>query len=103
MARLIRDCRGETVRLTDERVQHVISQHPEVASLGGQAIGDALMQPDAIIVSASGDRLYYRYYRGTEVGDKFICVVVKSIEEFVVTAYMTDRQKKGVRVWPVTT
>jgi hypothetical protein len=61
--------------------------------------------PDAVIVSpaAADDRLYYRRQSGPDLGDKFLCVVVKAVDAFVVTAYVTARQKKGVRVWPETT
>ena len=105
MARLIRDYRGQDVRLTDERLEHIVTQHPEVARLGVLAIEDALRHPDAVIVSpaALDDRLHYRRYLDPDLGDKFFCVVVKSVDAFVVTAYVTARQKKGVRVWPATT
>ena len=104
MERLIRDYRSQSVRLTDERIEHIVTQHPEVARLGVQAIEDTLRHPDAVIVplAAPDDRFYYRHHRGTEFGDKLLCVVVKSAEEFVVTAYVTTRQKKGVQVWPAT-
>ena len=100
MERLIRDYRSQSVRLTDERIEHIVTQHPEVARLGVQAIEDALRHPDAVILplAAPDDRFYYRHHRGTEFGDKLLCVVVKSAEEFVVTAYATTRQKKGVQV-----
>jgi hypothetical protein len=47
-------------------------------------------------------RLYYRFYVGTRVGDKHLCVVVKVLQEdaFVVTAYLTDKVKKGKVLWP---
>jgi len=46
--------------------------------------------------------LSYRYYVGTQVGDKWLCVVVKYAmnDAFVVTAYLTDKPKKGKRIWP---
>lgn len=96
MARLIRDYRGQSVRLTDERLAHIVGQHPEVARLGVLAIEDALRHPDVVIVSpaAPDDRLYYRRHRSRELGDKLLCVVVKSLDTFVVTAYVTVRQKK---------
>jgi hypothetical protein len=99
----IRDYRGQYLRLTDERLEHIVRQHPETARLGMLAIEDALRHPDAVIVSpaAPDDRLYY--HSGPDLGDKFLCVVVKSVGAFVVTAYVTARQKKGVRVWPETT
>ncbi len=36
------------------------------------------------------------------VGGKFMCVVVKTVEDdaFVLTANLTDRVKKGVLLWP---
>jgi len=36
------------------------------------------------------------------VGDKYLCVVVKIMGEkaFVLTAYLTDRMKRGVLLWP---
>ena len=105
MARLIQDYRGRYLRLTDERLLHIRGQHPEVERLGVVAIEDALRHPDAVIVSpaAPDDRLYYRRHSGPDVGDKLLCVVVKSVGAFVVTAYVTARQKKGVRLWPETT
>jgi len=46
-------------------------------------------------------RLYYRFYRGTAVGAKHLCVVVKVSAEdaFVLTAYLTDSIKRGWRLW----
>jgi len=48
--------------------------------------------------------LNYRYYYSTKVGDKWLCVVVKYAAEdaFVLTAYLTDKPKKGVQLWPST-
>ena len=45
---------------------------------------------------------YYRCYVGTRIGNKHLCVVVKVIEAdaFVVTAYLTDKVKKGRQLWP---
>jgi hypothetical protein len=39
---------------------------------------------------------------GTRVGDKWLCVVVKISEDdaFVVTAYLTNRPKRGELLWP---
>jgi hypothetical protein len=47
-------------------------------------------------------RLYYRFYFRTMVGGKYLCVVVKTLgaDAFVLTAYLTDRIKKGVPLWP---
>ncbi|MBI4419215.1 MAG: hypothetical protein HY560_00155 [Gemmatimonadetes bacterium] len=100
--RILRDFEGRAIRLTDERRQHILG-HPEMAGLES-SIEETLTSPEAVIQSLSDPeaRLYYRYYVGTVVGDKFLCVVVKLAEAdaFSVTAYLTDRVKKGEQIWP---
>jgi len=51
VVRFTRDYRGQYLRLTDERLEHIVRQHPEAARLGVLAIEDALRHPDAVIVS----------------------------------------------------
>jgi hypothetical protein len=67
-------------------------------------IEETLKGPERVVQSLSDDlvRLYYRYYPTTPVGGKFLCVVVKtsSNDSFVVTAYRTDKVKKGETAWP---
>ena len=59
--------------------------------------------PLAVIRSLSDvkARMYYKFYVGTKVGNKYLCVVVKVEvkDAFVLTAYLTDKIKKGVIVW----
>jgi hypothetical protein len=47
-------------------------------------------------------RLYYRFYFGTIVGDKYVCVIVKVTgdDAFALTAYLTNRIRRGVVIWP---
>ena len=92
------------MRLTAERLEHIL-EHPEM--IGREAaIGDSLASPEHVIGALfdSDIRLYYRFYRGTVVGDKYLCVVVKitADDAFVLTAYLTDRVKRGWRLWPET-
>lgn len=99
--RVLHDHRGLAIRLTEERLAHIM-EHPEMNGLEG-AIEETLLRPEHVVQSFSDPqaRLYYRYYLGTVVGDKFVCVVkVASDDAFVLTAYLTDRVKKGVLVWP---
>ncbi len=42
--------------------------------------------------------MFYRYYAHIYEG-KHMCVVVRLDEETIVTAYITDRIKKGEVVW----
>jgi hypothetical protein len=48
------------------------------------------------------DESDYRYYLRTIVGGKYLCTVVKVSETdaFVLTAYLTDRIKRGETLWP---
>jgi hypothetical protein len=63
-----------------------------------------LLRPECVVESFSDPhaRLYYRFYFGTLVGNKYVCVVVKVAgdDAFVVTAYLTERVKRGVQIWP---
>ena len=68
-----------------------------------EVLADTLREPEMVVESASDAeaRLYYRFYRRTMVGGKHLCVVVKTRRDdaFVVTAYLTDRVKRGIIVW----
>lgn len=68
------------------------------------ALVETLHHPVSVIQSLTDKNtaLNYRYYLGTKVGDKWLCVVVKYEKEdaFVLTAYLTDKPKKGEQLWP---
>jgi hypothetical protein len=46
-------------------------------------------------------RLYYRWYTETEKGGKWVCVVVKFLENdaFISTAYLARRIMPGELIW----
>lgn len=100
--KLLRDFQGLAIRLTDERRAHILD-HPEMAPMEA-AIEETLLHPERVVQSFSDPQahLYYRFYFQTIVGGKFLCVVVKTLDSdaFVLTAYLTDRIKKGVQLWP---
>jgi len=100
--RTIQDCFGHAVRLTDERLEHIL-EHPEMRGLNAE-IERVLIQPQMVIRSRSdhGVRLFYEFYAQTIVGGKWLCVVVKYLPEdaFVITAYLTDQLKGGETLWP---
>lgn len=66
-------------------------------------IAQALACPEAVIRSLADPKahLYHRFYVGTKVGDKFLCVVVKIRDDdaFVLTAYLTDKIRRGTVLW----
>ena len=100
--KVIRDCFGRSVRLTDERIAHIL-QHPELAGIE-EEISRVLRAPAEVRVSRSDEtvQLFYEYYAKTRVGGKWLCVVVKYPPDnaFVVTTYLTDQLKPGETLWP---
>lgn len=100
--KILRDFEGRSIRLTDERLKHVLD-HPEMAGMT-QAIAETLLPSQKVVQSLSDSEahLYYRFYFCTRVGDKYLCVILKIRGEdaFVLTAYLTDTIKKGDVLWP---
>ena len=99
--KIFRDYRGQSVRLTEERRKHIL-EHPEMKGMLDN-IKETLSEPQRVIQSLSDKdaNLYYRFYIGTKVGNKYLCVVVKMANKdaFVLTAYLTDSIKKGEIIW----
>jgi hypothetical protein len=99
----IRDCFGQAVRLTDERMAHIL-EHPEMIGMSME-IENVLTKPHTVRRSRSDGavQLFYEYYAQTIVGGKWLCVVVKCHQDdaFVVTAYLTDKPKTGEYLWPI--
>ena len=100
--KLLIDFRGRIIRLTEERENHIEVDHPEMV---GQIerINETLKNPN-IVVRSNVDlevELFYRHYNNTPVTEKYLCVVVKvsSQDLFIITAYFTDRVKRGEILW----
>lgn len=101
--KIIQDCFGQAVRLTDERMAHIL-EHPEMIGMSME-IENVLTRPHTVRRSRSDGtvKLFYEYYAQTIVGGKWLCVVVKCLQDdaFVVTAYLTDKPKTGENLWPI--
>jgi len=101
----VQDIRNRSIRLTDERLQHLETDHPEMA---GQRlrIAETLADPDRIIRSRTDStvELFYKWHAVTPVTAKFLCVVVKALPDdpFMITAYHTDAVKRGEGLWEKT-
>ena len=99
--KILVDFQGRPVRLTDERRQHIL-EHPEMAGMES-ALAETLRDPQLVIRSQTDETatLDYRYYSRTLVGGKWLCVVVKygDADAFVLTAYLTDKPKRGEVLW----
>jgi hypothetical protein len=101
MTQIFVNYQTDSIRLTDERLEHILD-HPEMVELINQ-IGALLQDPQIVRVSRTDPQvhLYYRYYEQTMVGAKWLCVVVKQLDDdaFIITAYLTDKVKQGVDLW----
>jgi hypothetical protein len=99
----ITDCFGREVRLTEERLAHILGR-AEMRDMREEII-HTLQTPEEVRISRTDTdvRLFYEFYSRTAVGDKWLCVVVKYLTDdaFVITAYLTDKLKAGERVWPI--
>lgn len=95
------DVFGRKIRLTNERGMHILQR----AEMKGQEnkIIDTLKEPEIIRHSIwdKNAHLYYKFYRKTPVTQKYLLVAVKvfNSEGFVITAFFTDRIKKGEIIW----
>src|SRR5438105_3721649 len=100
--KVLKDYHGREVRMMDERLNHIL-EHPEMANLEA-SLEETLREPQFVIQSRTDPsaELSYRFFIGTKVGDKWLCVVVKysANDAFVVTSYLTDQLKKGTQLWP---
>ena len=98
---ILPDYQNRPVRLTEERLTHILT-HPEMVGMESQ-IADTLKYPQLVCKSRSDESaaLFYRFYTQTAIGDKWLCVVVKYLADdaFIVTAYFTDKPKKGDDLW----
>jgi len=73
----LQDCFGREVRLTVERLAHIL-ERPEMRDMDAE-IERVLRQPQQVRRSRSDPaaRLFYKFYTQTIVGGKWLCVVVK--------------------------
>jgi hypothetical protein len=100
--RILRDVFHRDVRLSDERLKHVMDSHPEMK---GQLLHlkRTLLQPETIVESRIDNQveLFYRRVRKSPFGEKFFCAVIKktAVDQFILTFYFTDAIKKGKTLW----
>jgi len=79
---------GLTIRLPEERWQHIAEQHPELANLQPNVI-QTLEDPDKILEGKDGELLAVRLLKD----DKYLVTVYRELETdgFIITAYLTRR------------
>jgi len=79
-----------------------VLEHPEMKNQSFK-IKETLVDPDEIreSVRAPSTWLFYKHYMKSPVSEKYLLVTVKVLngEGFIVTAFFTDKVKKGELVW----
>jgi len=99
------DVRGRPLRLTEERLGHIRTSHPELTELV-EFLRPAIHAPERIVRSRTDAtvELFYRHFETTPVTSKYLCVVVKTgvKDPFIITAYFTDSIKRGEVLWTET-
>lgn len=99
---IFQDYQGRQVRLTDERLDHILENHEDMEPLIF-AIRETVESPDAVAQSNSNENahLYYREYSDTHAGDKYVCVVIIMLDDdaFIATAYLREQIREGTLIW----
>ena len=99
MAEVFWDVQGRRIRLTDERIRHILNRHSYMAELWREVV-ETLREVEEIRRSKSDPEtvwLYHKWYYGTVRGDKWVCVVVKISPDdaYIITAYVTPEIEGG--------
>lgn len=99
MAEILEDIFGRRIRLTDERIRHILNRHSYMADLWREVF-ETLREAEEIRRSNSDPLnvwLYHKWYYETVKGDKWVCVVVKIFPDdaYIITAYVTPEIEGG--------
>jgi hypothetical protein len=98
----VRDFQGQLIKLTAGQWAHFTVLRPYLIAMEW-AVRETLENPEEVRKSerAPHSRLYYRRYTNTVLGDKFMCVVVKFLENdaFISTAYLARKINPGELIW----
>ena len=93
---------GRNIKLTDERLQHIKTDHPELQKPVDK-IEETLMFPSTVIKSDDDPYvwLYYRPYRIFPRQKSFLLVIVKisNGEGFVITTFYVKNLQNGEVIW----
>lgn len=91
---------GVPIRLTEERLNHILRNHPEVEK---EKVLETLSNPDLVQKGDLGSLLAIKKFAKTPVNEnKYLVVVYKevtNVDGFVLTAYYTNYLKKRIVLW----
>ena len=92
---------GMPLRLTDERWQHIVSGHPEMAGRRAQTL-ETIASATSVLLGSDGAHLAYRI---VEPGKALVAVYreIPPSDGFVIAAFLTRRLRtitRRIALWP---
>ena len=87
------DYEQKTIRLSDERWEHINDRHPETRGQE-ELIRETLSSPDFVQKGGKGAVLAIKKFKKTPISDNKYCTVVynpSDTEGFMITSYFTRR------------
>ncbi len=96
---IVRSRNRVPVRLTDERWQHIVQRHPEVAEQMSRVL-ETVEEPELIQQGDFGELLAVRFYTETPLTSKHLVVAYRELspdDGFILTAYFS-RQPSAARI-----
>ena len=89
------------IRLTDERIKHIITNHPETKNCLSWFL-ETIENPDRIVAGDCGELIAVKLYSKTPVTfNKYLTVVYKedtNLDGFILTAYFSRNFNKKRRL-----
>lgn len=102
LSKEIRSVNGAKIKLTSERIEHIIWKHPEVKPYVEKVI-ETVEKPDLLIQGELGEIKALKFYQSLHIGSKYMVVPYreKGSEGFIITAYFTSSldRVRGRIVW----
>mgnify|MGYP006902055375 CR=1 FL=1 len=91
---------GVSIRLTEERWQHILSQHPELSAMQLEVL-DTVASPERILAGNEGAAIAVRETKPR----KWLVVIYREESEdgFISTAFFTNRKSyldRRIQLWP---
>lgn len=90
------------VELTNERINHIITRHPELTNNYEKYISETLINPDQVRndLRFQDTLLISRYYPQFNKGRSVVIAIVTEINRnFIVTAYTARKITQGEIIW----
>ena len=91
--KIVRSHNSVPIRLTEERWQHIVRRHPEMAT-SQESLLETISQPAQIQEGDYGTLMAIRFYAKTPLTSKYLIAVYREVQPddgFVLTAYWASR------------